>query len=185
MTERTAQENTVRLLVIEGSREFNRAFEDLRVWGYAVTAARDLAAFAAAEPPAFDLVCVEIGPASAAPLPEAIRKALPGPGVLGVTALEGEALDSFLSGQQAARRQFEAILQPPLALDRLIFAVEEALARRDRPERVETDQQRRQSLALRRRTLEAERLSAFLARNAEHNFFLNFQPVKSLKEKRI
>jgi len=178
--------DVVKLLVLGGTREFNRSFEDLRAWGYAVTEARTAADAADGEIPAFDLACVEIGPDPDAPLQfAALRRAFPGLAVLGVSALEEDALYRFLAAHGTSYRDFTAILQPPLAFDRLLFAVEEALARQDEAGRALTGSDRQRDLIRKRRSVEAGRLSDFLARNSGRNIFLDFQPIKALKEKKL
>lgn len=178
------QETAVKLLVMEGTPDFNRAFRELRAWGYEVTGVRDSAAFAAAGPAAFDLVCAELGPDPAIAL-EAIKKVIPGPGLLAFTTLKGEALDAFLSASESGRGDFAAILKSPPEVDQLIFAIEEALARREAPEAAAPAKRPPGNFRQRRRDLEDKRLSDFLARNAERNFFPAFPPVKAVKEKKI
>lgn len=177
-----AQENTPRLLVLSGTREFNRSFEELRGWGYEVTEAQDPAGLADADPGAFDLIFMEIGPDPAALFTEAMESALSGLCVLCVTPMEAAALDRFLSLRGSAPGCFAAILRPPAGLDRLVFAIEEVLARQDDPAHIEAYKQRGQGLPLRRRRLEAGRLSAFLSGNAGRNFLLDFQPDKFSRE---
>lgn len=174
----------VKLLVLGGTPEFGRSFAELRAWGYAVTAARNAADLAALR--TFDLACVEIGPGPDAALPlDILKRTFPGLAVLGVTALEEDALYRFLAARGTSYHDFTAILQPPLAFDRLLFAVEEALARRDEERRALTGPERQRDIGRRRRAAEAGRLSDFLTRNSDRNFFLNIQPIKVSKEKKI
>jgi len=182
MTEDMAQETAVRLLTVGSSREFNQSFEELRGWGYAVTAAQDPVGFADENHQVFDLACVEIGPDSDAPLPlDAIRKKFLGLGVLGLTTLESEALERALVARKTSRSDFAAILEPPLTMARLIFAVEEALVRRGEPEHVVAGHEQQRSIPPRRRSQEAGRLSDFTVRDTERGSFPGSQPVKSFK----
>lgn len=179
------QETAVKLLVLEGTPDFNRAFRELRAWGYEVTGVRGSAAFAAAEPVAFDLVCAELGPDPDIAL-EKIKKIIPAPSLLAFTTLEGEELDAFLSARKSDRGNFAAILRSPPEVDQLIFAIEEALARREAAEPAAAAVNKpRGDVKMRRRDMEAKRLSDFLARNTDRIFFPAFPPVKAVKEKKI
>jgi hypothetical protein len=174
----------VRILALAGSVEFGRVIDGLRAWGYAVTAARDPSDVADPQARAFDLACIELGRHDAPPPLEALRLTFPGLPVLAATALSDDALDRLLKALRTSRQDFAEILPSPLDLGRLVFAVEEALARRDAPERVSTLHQRRQAACARRRPLENSRLSDFLSRNVQRHFFFDFQDGRLHKEKR-